>query len=214
MKKVTKKFSFIALLFLLAMFLLSNLALAQEKEKKKKDEFKVYAGVTFNHLNIDAQYFESSFAPGFDLGASYKRGRFFYWELGVRYNNPIYNLAPAGTPDSVSYTDKIFSVRNLDVPITGGINILSITSRIVGLRAFISVVPSFILGVGDNDIGVTKDRLNSFNMLGQGGIGVDIAFIFIETGFSYGFSNLMKDFDSHEIKSNPMQIYLNLGFRF
>jgi len=214
MKNITKNLPRTALLIVLAIFLSSNLAQGQEKEKKRKDEFKVYAGVTFNHLNIDAEYFESSFTPGFDLGASYKRGKFFYWELGVRYDNPIYNLAPVGTPDSISYTDKIFSVRNLGIPITGGINILSITSRIVGLRAFISVVPSFLLGVGDNDIGVTKDDLNSFNLLGQGGIGVDVAFIFIETGFSYGFSNLVKDRDSQVIKSNPMQIYLNLGFRF
>jgi len=214
MKSITNNFPRIALLFVLAIFLSSNLAQGQEKEKKKKDEFKVYAGVTFNQINIDTEYFESLFTPGFNLGVSYKRGKFFYWELGLRYDNPIYNLAPVGTPDSISYTDKVFSVRNLGIPITGGINILSITSRIVGLRAFISVVPSFTLGVGDNDIGITKDDLNSFNLLGQGGIGVDVAFIFIETGFSYGFSNLMKDFDSHEIKSNPMQIYLNLGFRF
>ena len=214
MKNITNNIPRISLFVVLAIFLSSNLAQGQEKEKKKKDEFKVYAGVTFNHLNIDTEYFESLFTPGFNLGASYKRGKFFYWELGVRYDNPIYNLAPVGTPDSVSYTDKIFSVRNLGIPITGGINILSVTSRIVGLRAFISVVPSFTLGVGDNDIGITKDDLNSFNLLGQGGIGVDVAFIFIETGFSYGFSNLVKDINSNEIKSNPLQIYLNLGFRF
>lgn len=214
MKKLTNNFRFIALLFVLAIFLSSNLVQAQEKEKKKKDEFKVFAGITFNHLNIDAEYFESSFTPGFILGAAYKRGRFFYWELGLRYNNSVYSLAPVGTPDSVSYTDKIFSARNIDVPITVGINILSITSRIVGLRVFIGAIPSFTLGVGDNDIGITKDDLNSFNVLGQGGIGVDVAFIFIETGFSYGFGNIIKDINSTSIQSNPMQIYLNLGFRF
>jgi len=169
----------LALLFAVAILLSSTAIQAQEKEKKKKDEFKVFAGVTFNHLNIDEAHFESQLTPGFILGGAYKRGKFFYWEVGVRYNNPIYNLAPAGTPDSISYTDKIFSVRNIDVPITGGINVLSITSRIVGLRVFASIIPSFTLGVGDNDIGVTKDDLNSFILLGNGGIGVDVAFIFI-----------------------------------
>ncbi|MEA3477643.1 MAG: hypothetical protein U9R60_05655 [Bacteroidota bacterium] len=214
MKKVIKNFRFIAMFFVVAIFLSTNLVQGQEKEKKKKDEFKVYAGVSFNHLNIDSKYFESAFTPGFDIGGAYKRGKFFYWEVGVRYNNSVYNLAPVGTPDSISYTDKIFSARNIDVPITVGINILSITSRIVGLRVFISAIPSFTVGVGDNDIGITKDDLNSFNVLGQGGIGVDVAFIFIETGFSYGFGNIIKDINSTSIQSNPMQIYLNLGFRF
>lgn len=198
----------------IAILIIAVSSQAQENDKKKKDEFKVFAGVTFNHLNIDEAHFESQLTPGFILGGAYKRGKFFYWEVGVRYNNPIYNLAPAGTPDSISYADKSFSVRNIDVPITGGINVLSVTSRIVGLRIFASIIPSFTLGVGDNDIGVTKDDLNSFILLGNGGIGVDVAFLFLETGFSYGFSNILKDINSTSIQSNPMQIYLNLGFRF
>ena len=183
----------------------------QKKDKKRKDEFKVFAGVNINSLSIDSEKYEPSMGVGYLLGASYKRGRFFYWEVGARYNNPVYNLKDPNTPsDSSSLLDGVFSVRSIDVPITGGINILSITSRIVGLRVFVSAVPTFVLSIGDNDLDISKDNINGFNLFGQGGIGVDVAFLFLETGFNFGFGDLF----TNDIRSKPYQVFVNLGFRF
>ena len=116
----------------------------------------------------------------------------------------------SNSSDPNNILDGAFSVRSVDVPITFGINVLSITSRIVGLRVFVSAVPTFALGVGSNDINITKDNINSFMMYGQGGIGVDAAFLFLEAGLNYGFTDLFKN----DIQSKPYQIFLNLGFRF
>lgn len=187
----------------------------QEKEKsqkkKKKDEFKLFAGVNFNQLSIDSEMYKSTLAVGYLLGVSYKRGKLFYWEIGARLNNPVYNLDDLTIPpDSSSLLDGVFSVRNIDVPITFGINFLSITSRIVGLRVFVSAVPTFALGVGGNDLGISKDDINTFNLYGQGGVGVDVAFLFLEAGFNYGFTDLFEN----DIESNPYQVFVNLGFRF
>jgi hypothetical protein len=148
---------------------------------------------------------------GWLVGASYKRGKFFYWELGARYNNPVYNLDDATIPfDSAQLVDGIFSVRSIDIPATFGINILSITDRILGLRVFIRAVPSFVIGVGDNEINISKDNINAFNVYGELGVGVDIAFLFVEVGANYGFQDLSKDYST----SNPYQIYISLGFLF
>ena len=183
----------------------------QKKDRKRRDEFKAFAGVNLNQLSIDSERYKSTLAAGYLLGVSYKRGRFFYWEIGARYNNPVYNLDDVTIPsDSSSLLDGVFSVRNIDVPITFGINILSITSRIVGLRVYVSAIPAFALGVGGNDLGISMDNINTFNFYGQGGVGVDVAFLFLETGFNYGFSDLFKN----DIQSNPYQVYVNLGFRF
>lgn len=183
----------------------------EKKDKKRKDEFKVFVGANFNQLNIANNRYYSNLGVGWDFGFAYKRGKFFYWEIGARYNNPVYVLKDNQVPvDSTSLFDGAFGVRQIDVPITAGINFLSITSRIIGIRVYISAVPSFALGVGDNDLGITKDMLNSFIFYGQGGVGVDIAFIYLEAGFNYGFSNLFKT----DFQSNPYQLFVNLGFRF
>ena len=183
----------------------------QKKDKKRKDEFKVFAGINFNNLNISSEQYEPTMGIGWALGASYKRGKFFYWELGALYNNPVYNLTDATIPkDSSSYLDGVFSVRRFDIPVSFGINILSVTSRVVGLRVFVSAVPSFAIGVGGNDLNISMDNINSFNFHGQLGAGVDITFIYIEVGFNYGFNDLFQNYSP----SNPYQAYINLGFRF
>ena len=183
----------------------------KRQKKKRKDEFKVFAGANFNRLSVDSKKYESTLAVGYLLGASYKRGKFFYWEIGARLNNQVYNLNDlTKPPDSSLLLDGVFNVRNINIPITFGINFLSITSRIVSLRAYVSAVPAFALGVGGNDLGISKDDINTFNLYGQGGIGVDMAFIFLEAGFNYGFTDLFKN----DIESNPYQVFVNLGFRF
>ena len=181
------------------------------KKKKGKNEFKVFAGVNLNDLSVSSEQYESIMGIGYQLGASYKQGKFFYWELGFRLNNPVYNLSEiSSVPDSSINFDGIFGVRNIDIPLTVGINLLSVTSRLVGLLVFVSAVPAFVVNVGDNDLGISKDNINSFNLYGQGGLGVDVAFLFLDTGFNYGFNDLLQ----HDIKSNPYQIFVNLGFRF
>ena len=183
----------------------------KQKKEKRKDEFKVYAGVSVNQLNLSHQKYKTTINAGWLLGASYKRGRFFYWELGARYSNPLYNLEDTTIPaDSSNLLDGIFGVRNIDIPVTFGINFLSITSRIVGLRVFLSAVPAFAIGVGNNDLNISMDDINAFNFYGQGGVGVDVTFLFIEIGMKYGFQDLFKNYST----SNPYQLYLSLGFRF
>ena len=182
----------------------------QKKDKKRKDEFKVFVGANFNNFGVDETKYKSELGIGYLLGGSYKRGKFFYWEVGARYNNPVFNISDVNSSDSSSYIDGLFSVRSVDVPLTVGINFLSITSRVVGLRVFVSAVPTFALGVGGNDHEIVLDDINTFNLYGQGGVGLDVAFLFLEAGINYGFN----DFFKNDIKSNPYQLFVNLGFRF
>lgn len=179
----------------------------EKKESKRKDSFKIYGGGTVNGLNVTDDLYESSQQGGYMLGLSYKRGKFFYYEFGARYNHYGYLLRELSDPgNGRSY----FSVGVLDIPLNLGLNLTSFVDRIVGVRIFAGVVPAFRLSVGDNDLGISKENTNSFNFQGQAGLGVDILFLFIEAGFNYGFSDLLMN----DIQSNPAQVFINLGFRF
>jgi hypothetical protein len=147
---------------------------------------------------------------GWLLGASYKRGKFFYWEVGAKYSNPVYNIDNTLLPDSTGMFDGVFSVKSVDIPVTVGLNFLWFASRIVGLRIYVSAVPSFALGIGNNDLNIAMEDINTFNFYGIGGLGVDVAFIFVETGINYGFNDMFNDYST----SNPYQLFVNLGFRF
>lgn len=194
----------------------ADTALNKQKDKETKtkgkgwnDEFIVYVGGSLNMLDVSGARYENHTAPGYMLGAAYKRGKFFYWQLGLRYNNAAYCLSDLSKPADTTLTDSVFSVREVGIPITGGINFLSATNRIFALRLFISAIPSFALGVGGNDLGISKDQIQSFNLYGQAGIGVNIFFIVLETGINYGFMDVFKN-----DQSKPVQFFVHLGFRF
>jgi hypothetical protein len=180
----------------------------KKDKKKRKDEFIVYIGANFDKLTVSSSTYEATMKAGYHIGFDYKRGKFFYWQVGIRYNNPVYGLKTIVVPPDTA-VESNFSIRDFDIPITGGINFLSATNRVLALRIFLSVVPSFNIGVGDNDLGITKDNINSFLMYGQAGLGVNVAFVVIEAGYNFGFSDIMQDH-----KSVPGQIFVNLGFRF
>jgi hypothetical protein len=180
-----------------------------KKDKKRKDEFIIYVGANFNKLSVSSDVYESKMKAGYQLGFDYKRGKFFYWQVGLRFNNAVYGLKTIQLPPDTLALESNFAIRDLDIPITGGINFLSAVNRIVALRLFVSAIPAFNVSVGNNDLGIAKDNINTFLMYGQAGLGVNVAFVVIEAGYNFGFSDILQDH-----KSVPGQIFVNLGFRF
>ena len=106
-------------------------------------------------------------------------------------------------------TENNLRINSIDVPMNIGVNLLSVTSRLVDLRAYAGAVPTFTTGVTNNRLNITKDDINSFRMYGQAGLGVDIPFFFLETEVNFGFTDVFE-----RINSNHTQVFVNLGFRF
>jgi hypothetical protein len=205
MKNLVLKISY-ACVFI-AISLNSTIATAQSEtsDKKSNTHFIAYAGATFNYLDTETED-ATDMGVGYLLGLKYQRGRFFYWEVGAQYNKSTFALV-SGANQTVTNN---FGLSSIQVPLNVGVNLLSATDRILGLRVFVGALPSFTLGVNNNDANIVKDDLNSFIMSGQAGVGLDIAFFTFETGYTYGFSDLYSDND----KSTPSLIFVQLGFRF
>src|SRR4051812_20706372 len=62
------------------------------EKKKKKNEFILYGGGNLNTLSTSSDKFETTSSLGYHFGLSYKQGRFFYWQVGARYNNAQYHF--------------------------------------------------------------------------------------------------------------------------
>ena len=178
---------------------------ASEKNAKPK-QLNFYIGGNSNTMSGSTASYNANSALGYQLGIAYKKGSFTYWQVGLMYNYSAFGFNTAVTNID---TGKL-NIQALDIPVTLGINFLSF-AKIVGLRAFVSAIPAFTLGVGNNNFGISKDNVNSFVFYVGGGIGVDIFFLMIDIGYNYGTGSLMKNSAS---STNPGQAYLNLGFRF
>ena len=179
---------------------------ADSKKEKKKDSWVVYLGPSLSQLDVSDQ-FKSDGQLGYQLGLNYRRGKFLYWGAGAKFTNAVYGLKEANsTSDSSS-----ISVKSVDIPLTVGLDLLFFTSKLFTVRTFVGAIPSFVVGVTDDTgLGYEKDDLNSFVLYGQGGIGIDIAFLDIELGYNFGFQDLFKN----DFQSKPGQAFANIGFRF
>lgn len=180
---------------------------AKPAKKDKASHFILYAGGSLNDLFIDGDQLSSEGAFGWQLGGSYRKNGFFYWQPGLRYAYSPYRLTSNDT--LVAFSDS-FGVHSLDIPIDVGINLLPFTDRLINVRLFIGAVPSFPLSVTDDNGMIEKSDLNSFNIFARGGVGFDITFLVIDIGYGYGFIDVL----ANDIQSTPGQAFLNLGFRF
>lgn len=184
-------------------------AVAPKKSSEKyhrNDAFIVYGGINFNNLKVSSSEYESISHAGWHLGVMYKKESFFYWQAGARLNYAKYGLHKFNSTDTLS---DAFSVADLDIPVTVGINLLPMTKRVLNVHVFVSAVPAFTLKVADNTLGITKDDTNSFIFYGQAGLGVDVLFFVLDAGFNFGFNDLLKN-----AESKPNQFFISLGFRF
>jgi hypothetical protein len=165
----------------------------------------IYAGANSNQLGGSTDKYDANSGVGYHIGVAWQTNGFVYGQFGFRYNNAVYGFNSKAT----SKDTGDLKVQALDIPLTVGINFLSFT-KVASLRAFISAMPSFTLGVSDNHFGVSKDDVNSFILYGQVGIGATFAFALIDLGYNYGFEGLMEGFDN----TKPGQWFLSLGVKF
>ena len=182
---------------------------ADKKKDKvgKKNEIILYSGANFTKLGTSGSY-ESESETGYQLGAYYKQGRLFYWQAGARYASAKIGFRPGDSPAGTDFGSV--TVSDFQIPLTLGVNFTSFMNRVLSVRLFASAVPAFTLKVGDNSYDINKDNVNSFIVYGQGGLGINVAFLVLEAGYNYGFNELLKD----NTDSKPGQAFINLGFRF
>lgn len=173
------------------------------KSKKKVNNFKIFGGVSTNKMLLSESEYESAYAAGYVVGLSFRSGKYGYWELGLNYNGQVVGF------ENVLSTQKTMEIRQVDIPVSVGFNILGETGRIVGLRVFGGLVPAYITGIKNNDFDLTVDDFNRFQLAGHIGIGVDVLFLFAEAGYQHGFIDMLSD-----VGSKPSQLYFILGFRF
>ena len=174
-----------------------------KKVKKRVSDFKVYGGLSVSSILLSGSEAEPAYSAGYALGASYKRGKYFYWEIGANFNGSVVGF------ENVLDSEKTLEFRQLNFPVTGGLNILGETRRVVGLRAFVGVVPGVITKVLSNSFDLSISDFNEFQMGGRLGVGVDVLFLFVEIDYTYGFLDMLQDQDS-----NLSQVNFLLGFRF
>lgn len=166
-------------------------------------------GINFTELTDEEEGVEYRADLGWQLGVDFRVGDRLYFQPGfhfVRTSTVVkYTLS-----DSLVYEDNLIRT-SVKLKAQLAYNIINGG----GFKLRVNAGPSYdvLLSVDnkDDEIEFDKDDYNagSFNM--DGGLGVDLTFISVETGVSYGLSNSYKDTDVLSGDSKYFTFYATVG---
>ncbi|MBL7923870.1 MAG: outer membrane beta-barrel protein [Bacteroidia bacterium] len=194
-------------------------------------QFRVNPQVAISLLNLeDDRYrdvgdnlYESEFSAeiGFMAGVDTRIGRQFYFQPGIFYAR---NISVFKLKESVlSAQDSLWSVSYLnDKLIRTSVRLKSLLGfdlvhrKLFKCRLLAGPTYDFILDVVNEkeEISFSKKDFNagSFNL--DAGLGLDLAFLTLEAGMSYGLTHAFKKNEKYDYDSRYSAFYVSMGIVF
>jgi hypothetical protein len=170
-------------------------------------EIKAGGGINFLGLSESPDGFNTETQMGYQFGAALLIGQKFYVEPGVYWQRNASFLIDNDDPEKIEYKTSINSIR---VPVHLGYHIIGgKEEKFVSLRIFLGPAANFITSVKSDLAAVSKDDYNTFLVDIDGGLGLDIWFIFVEAQYQFGLTKLYKDAGNGKLRG----LTANAGFR-
>lgn len=166
------------LTFLTALILLSVVTL------KAQVELKGLVGMNFSTLHGS----DSDVAAkiGAQYGAGVLIGEKFYVEPGIQFVRSTKTL-------TVNSTDFDFSQNLIKIPVYAGYHLLGAEDEPIALRVFAGPAVSVPGKIKKGDDQINKDHINKSIWAIDGGIGLDILFLFVEANYEYSLNDYATD---------------------
>lgn len=183
------------LTILLALFLLITIG------ANAQFEIKALAGLNFATLsghNMD----EVKGNAGYQFGGGVLIGDKFYVEPGIQFGKKSTTI----TSES---TNIDFDQNFVRIPVYAGYHLLGHESGPLALRLFAGPAVTIPGAIKKGEDQISKDDINNALWGVDGGLGVDIFFLFVEFNYEYSFSDHFVDGSYANGKHNAF--YINAG---
>jgi hypothetical protein len=187
---------------LFAFLFVSTLSYAQ-----RLMEIRPALGMTFGDLNPNPTNIKSNAQVGFNFGGDIILGKQFYLCPGIFYSSMASELEPLG--GGSNFEVKFHRIK---IPAYFGIRLISPKlESMANVRIFAGPSGSWVTDI-TSDISINKDDFNKFIWSGNGGIGVDLLFLFADAGYEFGLTEVFKDTNALG-KSKNNGFWINAGLR-
>ncbi|WP_340114996.1 outer membrane beta-barrel protein [Maribellus mangrovi] len=125
---------------------------------------------------------------GYQFGGGVLMGNKFYVEPGIQFVRNSRVISAATTSDEIT-----FSQNMVKIPVYAGYHLLGAEDQPFALRVFAGPAVSIPGKVKDGGEFFDKDNVNSAIWAVDGGVGLDIFFLFIEANYEYSFNDYFSD---------------------
>ncbi len=185
-------------------FLLFGLVIFGLASANAQVELKALIGTNFSKLSGSHDGKTFSGRAGYQFGGGLLIGDKFYVEPGIQFGRSSRTITESST--SIDF-DQNF----VKIPVYAGYHLLGAESDVFALRVFAGPAVSIQGKVTKGSEQIGKDDIKKAIWAVDGGIGLDILFLFIEANYEHSFSN---HFVNGESDSKHSAFIINAGVHF
>ena len=154
--------------------------------------FNPKVGMNITSIATEATPAEVGSHVGFNLGADLrfrKKESWFFVQPGLHYYSM--GVQPVSENATQEQIEQIPSVSSLKVPLSGGMYLTG-SNGILRVRANVGITPTVLMGVEENQLGVSKSDYQAATIGLNGGIGIELLIITLDVSYEHGMSNLYR----------------------
>lgn len=166
--------------------------------------FNPKVGLNFSRITSEAiQLSEDGVKAGLNIGLDLRVGgsdSWVFFQPGIHYYNVGSRVKArivdqSGADEVETEVDDILNAHTLKVPMNAGVYLTG-PETTVRVRLNGGVVPTFLLGLGSNDVKIEADDFKSVTWGLNGGLGFDFSIVTLDFNYEHGLSDIIESVDA------------------
>lgn len=150
-------------------------------------------GLNLSSLTTEsADWNEDGARVGFNAGVDFRVGdtdeNWVFFQPGIHFYSIGAQLINEANADRI---DDVVGINSLKIPLNGGLYLTG-TDGILAVRVNGGVIPTFLLGVEDNNLGLDRDDFQAFNFGLNAGLGIDLLVLTLDFGYEWGLTEFFE----------------------
>ncbi|MEM9672149.1 MAG: outer membrane beta-barrel protein [Cyclobacteriaceae bacterium] len=178
------------LLAIIVLFFSVSLVYAQSETNKTKIHVNPKVGVHFSSLSTETaeQGSRVGMNIGMDMQIKSSKKSWFFWQPGLHYYRTGATLLNENTTQQDMDNQIHFST--LKTPVSGGMYLTG-SDGILRIRVNAGITPTLMLGVQENEYGLTKEAFRGATLGLNGGLGIEVLFVTLDLNYEHGFTPML-----------------------
>lgn len=148
------------------------------------------AGINISSLSTETseQGSRIGMQVGADLQIKSTKKSWFFWQPGLHYYRTGALLVNQNTTQQEMENQIYFS--SLKTPISGGMYLTG-SDGILRIRLNAGVTPTLLLGVEENEYGLTREAFSRATLGLNAGLGIEVLFVTIDVSYEHGLTPMV-----------------------
>ncbi|MEQ9443550.1 MAG: outer membrane beta-barrel protein [Cyclobacteriaceae bacterium] len=165
-----------------------------QAQSETKVHFNPKVGMNISTLSTEDS--ENGMRTGLQLGADFivksNKESWFFWQPGLHFYHT--GVQPVNETTTEAELENQFYYNSLKVPVSGGLYLTG-SNGILRIRVNAGITPTILLGVSENQYGVTREDFKGVTVGLNGGVGIEVLIVTLDLSYEHGLTPMLNGND-------------------